>query len=111
MVEMVQGIPGLGHNSDGADDSTESVAARELQQFIERVERLEEEKKAIQGDIKDVFGEAKGRGYDIKTIKDLIRERRQDENERIERETLLETYRAALQTLKEKNIPVPKGKK
>lgn len=109
---MTQGIPGMiGHNSAGAEDSTESVAAQELGQFIERIERLEEEKRAISGDIKDVYGEAKGRGYDTTSIRTLIRERRQDENERIERETILDTYRQALETLKRKNIPIPQRKK
>ena len=74
----------------------ETVAAAELRQFIERVERLEEEKAAIQGDIKDVMGEAKGRGYDTKAIRTIIRLRKKDANERIEEETILQTYMAAL---------------
>jgi uncharacterized protein (UPF0335 family) len=76
--------------------TTETVAAAELRQFIERVERLEEEKAAIQGDIKDVMGEAKGRGYDTKAIRTIIRLRKKDANERIEEETILQTYMAAL---------------
>ncbi|KQR75855.1 hypothetical protein ASG39_11680 [Rhizobium sp. Leaf371] len=76
-------------------DST-NVAAAELRQFIERIERLEEEKQAIQDDIKDVFGESKGRGYDVKAIKTIIRLRKKDANERIEEETILQTYMAAL---------------
>ncbi|QTG14408.1 DUF2312 domain-containing protein [Agrobacterium tumefaciens] len=76
--------------------STETVAAKELRQFIERVERLEEEKAAIQGDIKDVLGEAKGRGYDTKAIRKIIALRKKDANERIEEETILQTYMAAL---------------
>ena len=67
-----------------------------LRQFIERIERLEEEKAAIQGDIKDVIGEAKGRGYDTKAIRTIIRLRKKDANERIEEETILQTYMAAL---------------
>jgi uncharacterized protein (UPF0335 family) len=74
----------------------EPVAAAELKQFIERIERLEEEKAAISGDIKDVMGEAKGRGYDTKAIRTIIRLRKQDANERIEEETILQTYMAAL---------------
>jgi uncharacterized protein (UPF0335 family) len=76
--------------------TTETVAAAELRQFIERVERLEEEKAAISGDIKDVMGEAKGRGYDTKAIRTIIRLRKKDANERIEEETILQTYMAAL---------------
>lgn len=89
----------IGHNSGDEDDimgSEETVAAKELRQFIERVERLEEEKAAIQGDIKDVMGEAKGRGYDTKAIRKIIAMRKKDVNERIEEETILQTYMAAL---------------
>ncbi len=76
--------------------TVETVAAAELRQFIERVERLEEEKAAISEDIKDVMGEAKGRGYDTKAIRTIIRLRKKDANERIEEETILQTYMAAL---------------
>lgn len=76
--------------------TTETVAAAELRQFIERIERLEEEKAAISGDIKDVFGEAKSRGYDTKALRTIIRLRKKDANERIEEETILQTYMAAL---------------
>jgi len=76
--------------------TTETVAAAELRQFIERIERLEEEKAAIQGDIKDVMGEAKGRGYDTKAIRTIIRLRKKDANERLEEESILQTYMAAL---------------
>lgn len=83
----------IGHNSENAN---EPVAAAELRQFIERIERLEEEKAAISGDIKDVIGEAKGRGFDTKAIRAIIRLRKKDANERIEEETILQTYMAAL---------------
>lgn len=73
-----------------------NVAAAELRQFIERIERLEEEKQSIADDIKDVFGEAKGRGYDVKAMRTIIRLRKKDANERIEEETILQTYMAAL---------------
>lgn len=83
----------IGHNSG---DTVETVASAELRQIIERVERLEEEKSAIQGDIKDVMSEAKGRGYDTKAIRTIIRLRKKDANERLEDETILQTYMAAL---------------
>ncbi|MBB3611148.1 MAG: DUF2312 domain-containing protein [Rhizobium sp.] len=76
--------------------SVENVAAAELRAFIERIERLEEEKAAIQSDIKDVMGEAKGRGYDTKAIRTIIRLRKKDANERLEEESILQTYMAAL---------------
>ncbi len=78
------------------ETTVETVAAAELRQIIERVERLEEEKSAISDDIKDVMGEAKGRGYDTKAIRTIIRIRKKDANERIEEETILQTYMAAL---------------
>jgi uncharacterized protein (UPF0335 family) len=77
-------------------NSVENVAAAELRQFIERVERLEEERQSIMDDIKDVFGEAKGRGYDTKAMKTIIRLRKKDANERMEEESILQTYMAAL---------------
>ena len=73
-----------------------SFARDQLKAFIERVERLEEEKKAIADDIRDVYAEAKGNGFDIKTLRVVVRLRKQDINERKEQEALLETYLHAL---------------
>lgn len=67
-----------------------------LKAFIERVERLEEEKKAIADDIKDVFAEAKANGFDVKALRSVIRIRKQDVDERKEQEAILDTYLAAL---------------
>jgi uncharacterized protein (UPF0335 family) len=78
------------------ENAPNNVAAAELRQFIERVERLEEEKKTIQDDIKDVLSEAKGRGYDTKAIKTILRLRKKDRDERLEEEAILQTYMAAL---------------
>ena len=72
------------------------VAGARLKSIIERVERLEEEKAAIAADIKDIFAEAKGTGFDVKTIRKLIRMRKMDHNKLAEEEALLETYRAAI---------------
>lgn len=72
------------------------VAGEELRQFIERIERLEEEKASIAEDIRDVFAEAKGRGYDAKIMRQVIKIRKMDKNERDEQESLLELYKAAL---------------
>lgn len=76
--------------------STDGVAADELRQFIERIERLEEEKAGIQGDIKEVFAELKGRGFDAKAVRTIIRIRKQDHAERQEQEAILELYMQAL---------------
>jgi uncharacterized protein (UPF0335 family) len=73
-----------------------SIAADELRLLIERIERLEEEKKAIGDDVKDVYGEAKSRGYDTKTMRSIIRLRKMEKHVRDEAEALLDTYKAAL---------------
>jgi uncharacterized protein (UPF0335 family) len=73
-----------------------SIAADELRLLIERIERLEEEKKAIADDVKDVYGEAKARGYDTKTMRAIVRLRKMETHDRQEAEALLDTYKAAL---------------
>ncbi|MFZ4380759.1 MAG: DUF2312 domain-containing protein [Sandarakinorhabdus sp.] len=74
----------------------ENVSATQLRQYIERIETLEEEKKGIADDIKDVYAEAKATGFDIKTMKSLVRLRKMETAARQEAEALLETYKAAL---------------
>ena len=73
-----------------------TVAADQLRLFIERIERLEEEKKTISDDIRDVYAEAKGNGFDVKALRTIVRLRKQDVDERKEQETILETYMHAL---------------
>ena len=73
-----------------------NVAADQLRLFIERIERLEEEKKGIADDIKDVYAEAKSNGYDTKTMRAIVRLRKMENHARQEAEALLETYKAAL---------------
>ena len=75
---------------------TGGVAKDQLRAFVERIERLEEEKKAISDDIKDVFAEAKANGFDTKPIRTVVRLRKQDSNERAEQEALLDLYLHAL---------------
>ncbi|KAB2849147.1 MAG: DUF2312 domain-containing protein [Hyphomicrobiaceae bacterium] len=73
------------------------VASRQqLKAFIERIERLEEEKAALAADIRDVYSEAKGTGFDTKVMRQIIRLRKQNASERQEQEALLDTYLAAL---------------
>lgn len=67
-----------------------------LKAFVERIERLEEEKRALADDIKDVYGEAKATGFDVKALRAIIRLRKQDVDERKEHESILETYMHAL---------------
>jgi uncharacterized protein (UPF0335 family) len=73
-----------------------NVAADQLRLFIERIERLEEEKKGISDDIKDVYAEAKSNGYDTKTMRAVVRLRKLEAHTRQEMDALLETYRSAL---------------
>jgi uncharacterized protein (UPF0335 family) len=71
-------------------------AKDQLKAFVERIERLEEEKKTISDDIRDVYAEAKGNGFDVKALRTIVRLRKQDAEERREHETILETYLHAL---------------
>lgn len=80
----------LGHNSVVADRGAH------LRQFLERIERLEEEKKGIAEDIRDVYAEAKSQGFDTRIMRALIKERAMDRQKRLEMEALLDAYRAAL---------------
>lgn len=96
-------MTGIGHNSASEDD-TFSVSDEQLQKatddrlrlLIERIERLEEEKKSIANDIKDVYAEAKAVGYDPKIMRQIVRLRKMDADARSEQETVLDTYKAAL---------------
>ena len=78
------------------EDAATSFAKDQLRAIIERIERLEEEKKTISDDIRDVYAEAKGNGFDVKALRAIVRLRKQDANERAEHETILETYMQAL---------------
>jgi uncharacterized protein (UPF0335 family) len=78
------------------EQTAHRFAKDQLKAFVERVERLEEEKKAIADDIRDVYAEAKGNGFDVKSLRIVVRLRKQDINERKEQEAILETYLHAL---------------
>lgn len=90
---------GIGHNS-GSTQSKKTkagpISAERLKSFVERIEKLEEEKSSIGSDIKDIYSEAKGVGYDTKTIRKVIALRKMDAAERDEQEALLDTYAHAL---------------
>ncbi len=75
---------------------SDNISAEQLRLLIERIERLEEEKKGISDDIKDVYGEAKSTGFDVKTMRTIIRLRRMEKHHRDEADMLLETYKTAL---------------
>lgn len=72
------------------------IAADRLRSFIERIERLEEEKAALSGDIREVYAEAKGTGFDTKIMRQIVRLRKMDESSRQEQDELLELYRRAI---------------
>jgi uncharacterized protein (UPF0335 family) len=82
--------------ADDITESTQTVAASQLRAFIERIERLEEDKKTIAEDIKEVYAEMKGTGFDTKAVRTIIRLRKKDQAERQEEETILELYMNAL---------------
>jgi uncharacterized protein (UPF0335 family) len=89
--------PGPGHNSrPPSKTKPATVAGDRLKSFIERIEKLEEERKAIGGDIRDVYAEANGTGFDVRTMREIIRLRKMDAADRDERETLLDIYKQAL---------------
>jgi len=77
-------------------DEISNATAGQLKAFIERIERLEEEKKNIADDIKDVYAEAKGNGFDTKVLRKIVSLRKQDQNERKEQEEILSLYLQAL---------------
>ena len=82
--------------ADEIAENSQTVAAGQLRAFIERIERLEEEKQTIADDIKDVFAELKGTGFDTKAVRTIIRLRKKDQAERQEEEAILDLYKAAL---------------
>jgi uncharacterized protein (UPF0335 family) len=77
-------------------DDVSGAAASQLKAFVERIERLEEEKKNISEDIKDVYAEAKGTGFDVKALRKIIALRKKDVAERQEEEAILDLYLKAL---------------
>ena len=83
-------------SANAVPEGASTVAAERLRSFIERVENLEEEKANVAGDIKEVYAEAKGEGYEPKILRQIIRLRKMDSAERQEQEALLELYLSAL---------------
>ena len=82
--------PPPGHNSG------DGIEARQLMALIERIERLEEDKKTVADEVKDVYTEAKSVGYDVRIMRKIVAIRKQDQEKRREEEDLLETYLQAL---------------
>ena len=89
-VEKSESPAGIG------DNSKKGVAVERLRGLVERIERMEEERKAIGSDIRDIYVEAKSAGFDVKVLRQLIKLRRQEPADVEEQETLLDVYRRAL---------------
>lgn len=77
-------------------NNTDGVAGERLRSFIERIERLDEDKKALSEDVKEIYAEAKAVGFDTKTIREIIKIRKKSESQRQEEQALLDTYKAAI---------------
>lgn len=92
-MTQTESTPGVGHNSEPAKTR---FAKDQLKSFVERVERLEEEKKTLVDDIRDVVAEAKANGFDAKALRAIIKLRKQGPQERAEQEAILDTYKNAL---------------
>ena len=82
--------------ADAAEQPAMKFGKDQLKAFVERIERLEEEKKAIADDIRDVYADAKGSGFEVKALRAIVRLRKQDTDERREQQAILETYMHAL---------------
>lgn len=95
-LDMTNRTSGLNIESLNDGVGSSGVARDRLKTFIERIERLDEEKQAIADDTKEIFSEAKGEGFDVKVIRMIIRIRKQDANERAEHEAILDLYLHAL---------------
>lgn len=83
-------------NAEDETSDVGGVAGKRLKSFLDRVERLEEEKKGLADDIKDIYAEAKGVGFDVKTMRKILKLRKMETEKRREEEELLELYKAAI---------------
>lgn len=93
--------PGIGHNSgvvesDAGTQDVGGVSGKRLKQFFDRIERLEEERKEVGDDIKEIYAEAKGAGFDVKTMRRIMRLRKMDPEKRAEAEAIEELYKSAI---------------
>ena len=96
---MTNKTPGKGHNNPPEETGIGGIAAEALQQFIDRIEKLEEEKKAIADDIKEVYAQAKATGFDTKILRQVVRRRRMEAADREEFDQLVELYEGTIEGL------------
>ena len=95
-IDIEADVLGTHPENDARDAKAQGIAADRLRSLIERVERLEEERKALGSDIKDIFAEAKSAGFDVKVMRQIIKLRTLDPADAEEQDTLLDLYRRAL---------------
>jgi uncharacterized protein (UPF0335 family) len=99
-VSHVGASPPAGHNTPTGTPSVpkeaSTLAKDQLRSVVARIETIEEEKKALSEDVKDIYTEAKGNGYDVKALRTIIQLRKMKEGDRAEREAILDTYKQAL---------------
>jgi len=93
---MTEETPGIGHNSKSDTRETGGVSGKRLVSFIERIERLDEEKDNLMEDIREVYGEAKATGFDVKTMRKIVKLRKMDTEKRSEEDDLLNVYKEAV---------------
>lgn len=93
---VVRVIMEAGHNSESNTKDVGGVAGERLKSFLDRIERLEEERKGLADDIKDIYAEAKGVGFDVKTMRKILKLRKMETEKRREEEGLTELYKAAI---------------
>ena len=96
MAEMADDAQGLAEDSGGPAAPVSEIAGDRLRAFIERIERLEEEKAALSADIREVYAEAKGTGFDTKIVRQIVRLRKMEQADRREQEELLDLYKRAI---------------
>jgi uncharacterized protein (UPF0335 family) len=94
MSETAARKPKIANDADVKD--VENISGQRLKSYLDRIDRLEEEKQGIADDIKDIYAEAKGVGFDVKTIRKLVKLRKMDTNKRHEEEEILELYKSAV---------------
>ncbi len=95
-TEYAEAVAAVAAKEDTHASGPGGATGARLRSFIERIERLEEEKKALADDIKEVFGEAKSDGFDVKIMRQILKIRKMDDADRAEQEALLETYMSAI---------------
>lgn len=96
MADIAGSAESSAQDNDPQTQAAETPTGQRLRSFIERIERLEEEKKALADDVKEVYAEAKGQGFDVKTMRKIVSLRKKDPDDRAEEDALLDTYMSAL---------------